>query len=63
MTDHWTPPLSEEGSEEVLREQDERPAETPARIAMLTRVRDAVRSLGGQGTVQSPQSEAPRPDR
>lgn len=46
MTDHWTPTLSEEGSEEVLNERNSRAAETPQRRALLERVRDAMRSLG-----------------
>ena len=50
MSDHWTPPLSEEGSEEVLREQQSREAETPQRLRMLERVRDAARALGHTDT-------------
>lgn len=50
MSDTWTPPLSEEGSEEVLAEQSSRAEETPQRRAMLERVRSAVRALGRQGT-------------
>lgn len=50
MSDHWTPQLSEEGSEEVLQEQRSREAETPQRRAMLERVRNAMRALGRQGT-------------
>lgn len=45
MQDHWTPPLSEEGTREVLQERDERPAETEHRLRMLERVREARRSL------------------
>lgn len=48
MSDHWTPPLSEEGSEEVLQEQRSREADTPQRRAMLERVRNAMRPLGPQ---------------
>lgn len=50
MSDHWTLTLSEEGSEEVLKEQESREAETPQRLAMLERVRNAARSLGQSDT-------------
>ena len=49
MSEHWTDVLSEEGSEEILREQSERAVETPQRREMLQRVRDALRILGHQG--------------
>lgn len=45
MSGHWTPPLSEEGSEEVLREQQSREVETPQRLTMLERIRNAARVL------------------
>lgn len=50
MSDHWTPMLSEEGSEEVLCEQQTREAETPQRLEMLERVRNAARALGQSDT-------------
>jgi hypothetical protein len=50
MQDNWTQPLSEEGAREVLREREERPAETPQRLDFLRRVRDAARSLRRGGT-------------
>lgn len=56
MSDHRTLLLSEEGSEEVLTEQATREAETPQRLAMLERVRDAVRQLrrdDARGTLQA----------
>ncbi|HEX5832070.1 MAG TPA: hypothetical protein VFY16_13900 [Gemmatimonadaceae bacterium] len=46
----WTLPLGPEGSEELLEERETRPAETPQRLAMLARVRDAVRALKEGGT-------------
>jgi len=45
MSENWTATLSEEGSEEVLREQGTRAAETPQRLSMLERVRNAARLL------------------
>lgn len=45
MPNHWTPTLSEKGSEEVLKEQGTREVETTKRRSMLARIRDAVRSL------------------
>lgn len=60
MSDHWTPTLSEEGSEEVLREQESREAETPQRLAMLERVRNAARSLG-QSDTRNGIATTPRP--
>ena len=50
MSDHWTPTLSEEGSEEVFREQESRETETSQRLTMLERVRNAARALGQSGT-------------
>ena len=61
--DHWTPILSEEGSREVLTEQETREVETPQRIAMLTRVRDAVRVLRGQDTRDAIGPTLPKPGR
>lgn len=61
--DHWTPILSEDGSSEVLREQTSREAETPQRLTVLSRVRDAVRILGrqdSQGTIRAPDPRARR---
>ena len=50
MSDHWTPTLSEEGSEEVMREQSTREAETRQRLEMLERVRNAARLLDRNDT-------------
>lgn len=50
MPDYTTPPLSEEGSEEVLREQNTREPETRQRLEMLERVRNAARQIGRQGS-------------
>ena len=50
MEDHWTPPLSAEGTQELIDERDERPAETPQRLELLRRVREAVRSLDRGGS-------------
>jgi hypothetical protein len=47
VADNWTPPLSVEGSAEVLHEQEERAALTPQRLAMLERVRAVVLALRG----------------
>jgi hypothetical protein len=61
--DHWTPILSEEGSREILTEQGTREAETPQRIAMLTRIRDAVRVLRRQDTRDAIDPTLPKPGR
>lgn len=50
MEDHWTLPLSEEGTRKILEERNERPRETPERLALLRRLRDAARSLERGGT-------------
>jgi hypothetical protein len=61
--DRWTPILSEEGSREVLTEQETREVETPQRIAMLTRVRDAVRVLRRQDAGDAIGPTLPKPGR
>lgn len=55
MEDHWTLPLSEEGTKELLREREERPAESEQRLRLLERVREAVRSRqrGGAQSILS----------
>jgi hypothetical protein len=45
MSDHWTLPLSEEGTKEILEERATRPAESEQRLRMLERVLQAVRSI------------------
>jgi hypothetical protein len=50
QADNWTLPLSEDGTRELLNERESRPAETSQRLAMLARVRDAVRALNEGGT-------------
>jgi hypothetical protein len=61
--DHWTPILSEEGSREIVMEQETRDVETPQRIAMLVRVRDAVRAIRRQDSRDAIGPTLPKPGR
>jgi hypothetical protein len=56
MSARRTPPLTPEGSREVLEEMSRPPADTPQRRAMFERVREAERVAQ-----RSEEAAAPRP--
>jgi hypothetical protein len=59
MEEYWTPPLSDEGSDEVREEQQTRPKETKQRIEYLERIRAARRNHEGNEAAQ-PIGDRPR---